>query len=87
MLLLSTPVLVLVRIRLDWGTCKNVCGAVYDIKHDEILIDTQNKWIKNIFKYVSDQQLVPNIQLVGEKVQEHLARGQELYLQHMNSGE
>ena len=83
----STPVCVLVRIRQDWGLCKNVCGAVYDIARDEILIDTMNNWIKNIFKFMSDQQLVPNIQLSGENVQKHLARGLELYLYTMNSGE
>jgi len=83
----STPLYVLVRIRQDWGLCKTVCGALYDIVRDEILIDQENNWIKYIFKFVSEQQLMPNIQLAGEKVQEHLARGLKLYLQHMNSGE
>jgi|CryBogDrversion2_2_1035213.scaffolds.fasta_scaffold19592_2 hypothetical protein len=82
----NLPVYVLVRLRLEWGFCGTVSAALYDIGRDELLIGTKNDWTKNIFKVLSDEQLSPNIDLVGVDIDQLLSKAEDTYLTVMRQG-
>lgn len=82
----SVPIKVLVRLRLEWGLCKNVSGVLYDIDTKDISIDTCGKWIVNIFKVIHDSGLVPNVDLVGADIDGIIATAESKYKDFMRSG-
>ena len=83
---LNVPIFVLVRLRLEFGYCKIISGALYNIATNEMTVDTKNKWQKNVFKYMKDNNLVPNPGLKGSDIDALIEAGNELYKHVMISG-
>jgi len=83
---LNDPKFVLVRLRLEFGICRKISAALFNTETKEITVDTANNWQDNIFKYMKDNNLVPNLRLKGPDIDELISAGNALYKQTMTSG-
>jgi len=83
---LNDPKFVLVRLRLGFGFCKKISAALFNIQTNEITVDTTNKWQDNIFKYMKENNLVPNLSLKGPDIDKLILAGNDLYKHTMITG-
>ena len=82
----NVPKYVMVRVRLGFGYCRTISGALYDINTKEITVDTTNNWQDNIFKFMQDNSLAPNLSLKGPAIDALIAAGNEQYEYIMVTG-
>ena len=77
---------VMVRVRLNFGSCRIIAGAFYDLETKEITVNLENTWQNNIFLYLSKRNLVPNLSLKGPEVDAMLVEANAEYRHIMSTG-
>ena len=70
---------------IGYGICCNTYGALWDVKSKSILFDDNGEWTINIFKVLSDMNLLTNFELAGPGIDDLVEEAYLCYQREMIS--